>query len=410
MARTVFCDAGGGRRRGYARLMTSAFCLLLISTMMVGCSLDNPTSPNAPADLTGQTTNQQFTFTGTIGVLSVSGTLSADDTSTITITAQVQDASGNPIQNLTTLTFSTNLGGFLQVDSGGIPFVASTASASTFNGLASVALQSVARGTGTATIIASLGSTTGSTTVVLEAAPVTGNISAAFGSTGAGAVTMTGTASTAVPLDVAVSATATDLSATVSPIAGARMRFRIVVDTTKDSGLGGQVRFVGNVDEVTTNASGVGATMIRVQHPGDVVVVADLVDPNTGQTVATSNEIILVAIGGSGVPTLALTFDDDSTVRALGGTTAPVSTGVIALAKNAAGQLLIGSTVRFIIASDTTGGASLSSGGLATTGGDGTATITARLNTPSQTVVIFAELLDSSGNVIATSNSIIANY
>ena len=145
MASTVFRDAGGGRRRGYARFMTSAFCLLLISTMMVGCNLDNPTSPNAPADLTGQTTNQQFTFTGTIGVLSVSGTLSADDTSTITITAEVKDASGNPIQNLTTVTFNTNLGGFPQLNSAGIQFVSSTASATTFNGLASVAFQSVAR-------------------------------------------------------------------------------------------------------------------------------------------------------------------------------------------------------------------------------------------------------------------------
>jgi len=399
--------------------MTSAFCLLLISTMMVGCSLDNPTSPNAAADLTGQTTNQQFTFTGTIGVLSVSGTLSADDTSTITITAQVQDASGNPIQNLTTLTFSTNLGGFLQVDSGGTAFVSSTASATTFNGLASVAFQSVGRGTGTATIVASLGSTTGSTTVVLEVAAVTGSISAAFGSTGAGAVTMIGTASTAVPLDVAVSATATDLSATASPIAGARMRFRIVVDTTKDSGLGGQVRFVGSVDEVTTNASGVGATMIRVQHPGDVVVVADLVDPNTGQTVATSNEIILVVSTNAGIssPSLALTFDDETTVKILGGTGPAVSVGLIATAKDAAGALLGGSTVRFTIDSDTTGGATLSSNGTATTGGTGTATITATLTTPTQSVVIFAELLDSSGNVVLDSNgnpirsnSIIAYY
>ena len=410
MARTVFCDAGGGRRRGYARLMTSAFCLLLISTMMVGCSLDNPTSPNAPADLTGQTTNQQFTFTGTIGVLSVSGTLSADDTSTITITAQVQDASGNPIQNLTTLTFSTNLGGFLQVDSAGIPFVASTASASTFNGLASVAFQSVGRGTGTATIVASLGSTTGSTTVVLEAAPVTGSISAAFGTTGAGSTSITGQASPSVPFDQDISATATDFSTIAQPIAAATMRFRIIVDTTDETTTNEQVRFIGGIDEAITNTAGVGATKIRVQGPGDVVIVVDLVDPNTGQTVATSNTIILVTSGGSNVPSLTLAFEDDSTVISLGGSAAPVSTGVIALAKNAAGALLGGSTVRFTIASDTTGGATLSSGGTAITGGDGTATIIATLTTPTQAVVIFAELLDSSGNVIATSNSIIATY
>ena len=236
MARTVFRDAGGGRRRGYARLMTSVFCLLLISTMMVGCDLNNPTSPNSPGDLTGQTTNQQFTFTGTIGVLTISGTLVADDVSTITITAEVKDEAGNPIQNLTTVTFNANLGGFVVgVDTDGVNIVASTATATTFNGLASVAFQSFGRATGTATIVASLGLTTGSTTVVLEAAPVTGNISATFGATGTGSTSTTGTASSTVPLDLDISAIAKDLTSLAAPIAGATMRFRIVTDTTDET-------------------------------------------------------------------------------------------------------------------------------------------------------------------------------
>lgn len=410
MARTVFRDAGGGRRRGYVRLMTSVFCLLLISTMMAGCDLKNPTSPNEAGDLTGQTTNQQFTFTGTIGVLTISGTLVADDVSTITISAEIKDAAGAPIQNLTTVTFSANLGGFVVgVDAGGLAIVASTTTATTFNGLASVAFQSVGRATGTATIVASLGSTTGSTTVVLEVAPVTGNISAAFGPTAPGTTSATGAASSAVPLDQQISAIATDLTSLAAPIAGATMRFRILSDSTDETTTNEPVIFVGGVDTVTTNTLGVGSTVIRVQGPGDVVIVADLVDPNTGQTVATSNSIILVTSGGNTVPTLTLVFDDDSTVTSLGGTTADVSIGVIATAKDAAGTLLSGSTVRFTIASDTTGGATLSSG-TATTGGSGTATITATLTTAMQSVVIFAELLDSSGNVVATSNSIIANY
>lgn len=410
MARTVFCDAGGGRRRGYARLMTSAFCLLLISTMTVGCDLNTPTSPNAAGDLTGQTPNQQFTFSGTIGVLSVSGTLSADDVSSVTISAEVKDDAGNPIQNLTTITFSANLGGFVVgVDANGLNIVSSTAPATTFNGLASVAFQSAGRVTGTATIVASLGSTTGSTKVVLEAAPVTGNISAAFSSTGSGATTKIGVASVAVPLNVDIGAIATDLTALAAPIAGATMRFRILSDSTDETTTNEPVIFVGRVDTVTTNTSGVGATVIRVEGPGDVVIAVDLVDPNTGQTVATSNSIILVTTGGSNVPTLTLAFDDEATVTSFGGTGAPVSKGVIATAKNAAGALLSGSTVRFTIASDTTGGATLSAGA-ATTGGSGTATITATLTTATQSVVIFAELLDSNGTVIATSNSIIASY
>jgi hypothetical protein len=398
--------------------MTSAFCLLLISTLMVGCDLSNPTSPNVPADLTGQTTNQQFTFTGTIGFLTISGTLVADDSSTVTITVEVKDAAGNPIQNLTSVAFNANLGGFITgVDSAGANIVVSSATASTFNGRASIDFQSLGRSTGTATIIASLGAVSSSTTVELEPAPVAGNISAAFGVSGTGSTSMTGTASTSVPLDVDISAIANDLTATADPIAGATMRFRIETDTTDETTTNDPVAFVGGVDTVTTNTSGIGAAKIRVQGPGDVVIFVDLIDPSTELTVATSNPIILVTAGGSTVPTLGLLFDNDSTVADLSGTGAPVSIGLIATAKDAAGAALGGVTVRFRIVSDTTGGATLGAGGAttltATTSGGGTATITTTLTTATQSVVIVAELLDGSGNVInppGTSNSVIANY
>ena len=66
LARAMFHDAGGGKRRASAGFVTPVFCLLLISMMVVGCSLDSPSSPNTPGNLTGQTTNQQFTFSGSL--------------------------------------------------------------------------------------------------------------------------------------------------------------------------------------------------------------------------------------------------------------------------------------------------------------------------------------------------------
>ena len=198
------------------------------------------------------------------------------------------------------------------------------------------------------------------------------------------------------------------------------MRFRIVVDTTDDSGLGGQVHFVGSVDEVTTNTSGVGATMIRVQHPGDVVIVADLVDPNTGQTVATSNEIILVTTQGATSPTIALTFSDGTSATFAGGGVAPaqVTEAIIAVVKDADGNVLAGATVRFTIRSDTTAGgltgATFADGTtgptLVTTSSVGEATTAITLRTVTQTVVLRAELLDSNGAVVAVSGEIIATY
>ena len=94
-----------------------------------------------------------------------------------------------------------------------------------------------------------------------------------------------------VPLDLDVSTLVTDTSgATPAPLAGGTVRFRITRDTSTGSG-NGPARFVVR-DDVLTSATGVATNILRIVGAGDVVVVADLIDPNTGDVTATSNQII----------------------------------------------------------------------------------------------------------------------
>jgi hypothetical protein len=383
--------------------------LLLTAVVLAGCNLNTPVAPNTDGQLTGQTTNQQFVFTGTISISAGGFTLTADDTATVTITANVRDASGNPVPNLTTIVFSTNLGAF--VTEAGLTTVAT---ATTFNGIAQVFFSSSNRQAGTATITASLGTVASSVNVTLEAEPVTGTLSASFGTTGTGATSSTGMIppGTHGQLDVDISAEALDLAGVA--IVGATVRFRIVTDTTDELTTNEPVEFVGS-STTTTNSSGIAGALIRVRGPGDVVIDADLIDPVTGQTVATSNEIILVTTASTTIPTLVLNFDDDSTTIELGGTVAPVSVGVEATATNAAGNPVPNATVRFVIRSDSAGTAFF--GGQAPgasqtvqTSSAGVAFTSITLTAPTQNVLIGAEWLDAAGNVIATATNIRAVY
>jgi len=411
MARSRFRDGGGGQRRANAGFTTSAWSLLLLTAVaLAGCNLTTPVSPNTDGQLTGQTQNQQFVFTGTISVSAFGFTLTADDTSTVTITADVRDASGNPVPNLTTIVFSTNLGAF--VTEAGLTTVAT---ATTFNGLAQVTFSSFNRKAGTATITASLGQVASSVNVTLEPEPVTGSISAAFGSTGTGSTTSTGEASAAVPLNVEISAEALDL--TGAAIVGATVRFRIITDTTDELTTNEPVEFVGS-SSTTTNSSGVATALIRVQGPGDVIIEADLIDPVTNQTVSTSNQIILITSQGQEGPSIALTFSDGSSaVFSFGAPGGPATELIIAAVEDATGKPLSGATVRFTMRSDTGATAATFSDGTgvggsvtSTTSSVGEATQTVTLHASPQTVVIRAELLDASGAVVAVSSDIIATY
>jgi len=382
-------DVGGGRRRAYAKVMTTAFCLLLISTLMVGCNLNSPSSPNTGSQLTGQTTNQSYSFTGTIVLSKTAGSVDADDATTVTIIATVRDASGNPVPNLATVTFSTDLGGFvIGVDGGGNNVTATTATATTFNGQATVEFQSSGRLIGTAHITAGLGGVNGSTTVTLEAAPVTGTIALTFGASGTGAITSTGAANQNDPLDTTVSVLAEDFDG--DPIAGARVKFRIIQDTTEPNRPA--VWLTSNT--TSTGPDGVAANIVRVSGPGVVTMEADLIDPVTGNTTATSNAIILTATAAE---ELTLTFANGATVYTNG---AAYNVGISALLRDYNGDVVAGKRVVFTIDSDTTSGATLSK----TSGDtdlDGRVNVT--LTVPSiGSVTVKAALLDATGNVIVS--------
>ena len=406
MARTMLRDVGGGRRCGNARLIVSAWCVLLLVAVLSGCDLTDPASPNDPANLTGQTTNQTFVFTGTISVSSSAGTLLADDTATVLLVVDVKDSSGAPIQNLTTVGFSTDLGAF---NIGGGLFTA--AQVTTFNGAAQILFQSANREAGTATVTASIGNVSSSSSITLEAAPFAGTIALAFGTSGTGAVTLTGAASALVPLDANIGVTALDDDG--DPIAGANVSLRIIEDTTADNTSNPNAEFTTS-RHTTTGTDGSAVTILRTYGPGTVAVVADLFEPNTGALVATSNRIILTT---TATPTViaTLTFSDGVTTSFT--TSGPYSftEGITVRVTNAAGTPLAGLTVLFTIETDTTSAGATLSNSVAVTDGTGTATSVITIPDAGSNplvpaaVSILAKVVDSSNAavVLATSNVIV---
>jgi hypothetical protein len=390
-------DGGGGRRRAHAKVMTSALCLLLISTLMAGCDLNNPTSPNNASQLTGQNTNQSFSFSGTITVSKSAGSVDADDVTTVTIIATVRDASGNPVPNLTTVTFSTDLGAFFveeqtSGDAGTVRIVSPVFQATTFNGQAQAEFQSSGRIIGTARITASLGGVSGSTTVALEPAPVAGTIGLTFGASGEGDITATGSANQNAPLEKTVSVVAKDFDD--NPIAGATVKFRIVEDTTEPNRPAVWV----SSNTSSTGPDGIAANIVRVSGPGVVAMEADMIDPITGNLVATSNRIILTTTADE---ELTLAFANGATTYSAN---AAYSVGISALLRDYNGDVVAGKRVVFSIDSDTTTGATLSKTSV-DTGQDGRAGVT--LTVPSiGSVTVKAALLDADGSVIVSATVI----
>lgn len=404
MASTFFRDVGGGRRRAYAKAVSAALCLLLISTLTVGCDLDSPASPNDPDDLTGQTTNQSFTFNGSIIVAASGTSITADDTESVTVVATIRDASGDPVPNLTTVTFSSNIGGFLSTDAAGNPVILPAVNATTFNGQATATFLSRGRIAGPAIITVSLGTVTGSTSVNLEIEPVEGSLSLAFGTSGEGTITMSGVATEASPLDATVGVTAEDTEG--NPIAGATVRFIIVHDSTDEQTDNDAAEWLAG-SSATTGSSGTAANVLRVFGPGDIVIEAQIFDPNLGTVVATSNRIFLTT-KKSFIASLAFSGGGSSFTAA-----APYTQGIVATATDLQGNPQEGLTVRFEITDDTTdGGASLSTSVGVT---DASGTVTSSVTVPDDAagagsaVSIQMSIVDSSGAVLATSNVIIAS-
>ncbi len=389
MVRTMVKNARGGRRRGRGGIMTPVFCLLLVSTMIAGCNLDSPSTPNTPGDLTGQTTNQVFSFSGSINVSSITGTLAADDLSTITISAEVRDDAGNPVSNFTSVTFNTDLGGFLVV-AGGALAVVDRATAYTSNGVAQVELQSVNRQTGVATVVASLGTTTASSTVTIEPAAVAGSVSLGFTS-GTGPITMTGSASQNKPLDVTVGVLALDLAG--DAISGAKVRFRIIQDTTDEGSPNDAAHWLTS-STTNTGALGDAVNILRVYGSGVIALDAELIDPVSSETIARSNRIILTTAASLIVklnfPNGATTFTGP----------APYNVDLLSAVFDATNSPQPGLQVRFTIVNDGTSGASLTTSHGTTDSQGRTST---RLRVPSTGVVtVKAGLYDATNTEIAS--------
>jgi hypothetical protein len=273
-------------------------------------------------------------------------------------------------------------------------------SATTFNGIAQAELRSQNRQTGTATVTVSLGTTSGSAEVEFEPAAVIGTLSLGFGTSGTGAGTKTGSANQNDPLDETVGVTAEDLDG--DPIAGATVRFRIVQDTTDEGSPNEPAHFLTS-DTTSTGGSGTAVNILRVYGAGVIAIEADLIDPVTGETVATSNRIILTTTAAEA---LKLAFNNG--LATFTGN-APFNVGIVARLFDETGAALGGRLVRFTIQSDNTGGASLS----VTTGTtDGNGRTTTSLHVPSvgggETVTVKAALYDANGTEI-TSATVTAN-
>ena len=387
LARAMFHDAGGRKRRPSAGIVTSAFCLLVISMMVVGCGTDSPSSPNTPGQLTGQTTNQLFSFSGSIRVTSASGTVAADDMSTVTISAEVND-SGGLVPNGMLVRFHTDLGVFVDPVTG---LTDTTFNAGTFNGVAEVEFQSLGRQTGTANITASISDKSSSTKVVLEPAAVSGTLSLFFDA--GPAVVKTGeSANQNEPLDVIVGVSATGLDGT-SPASGATVRFNIVQDTTDEAGPNDAAHWLVSSTTVT-GSTGAATNILRVYGSGVVVMEAELIDPTTGDVLARSNRIILTTTASLIVK---LAFNDGSTTHT---GNAPYSVGLVSAVYDGTNIPRPGMQVRFTIESDSTGGATLSST-IGTTDASGKTTTSVRLP-GAGSVTIKAALYDAENNVIAS--------
>lgn len=377
-----------------AGLVLPAVAFLAVALALVGCNLSTPTEPDP--SLSGTTSNQDISFSGTITLTSSSPTVPADDLTTVTITADVRDASGRPVQNLTPVLFSTDLGQFV-TEGGGT----SAAEVGTFNGQASVAFSSFDRLAGTATISATVGDVTRILRVELEVAPVSGFVDLSFGS---GETILDGTVSPITPFRTPLLAVASGTDG--APLAGVLVRFRIVKDNSTGSGRGG-ARFEGFA-ETRTNSSGEATNQLIVFGEGQVILEADLVDPNTGGVVSTSNQIILVTEEpeNAGVTIITLTVGDGGVTQT---ESAPFSAPLTATVTRDS-EPRVGVIVRFTIRTPADPDGTLANAGTSQTDANGQAANV--LNVASTASVgdswsIFAEVLDSGGSVIATSNDVI---
>ena len=189
---------------------------------------------------------------------------------------------------------------------------------------------------------------------------------------------------------------------------GVQVNFRIISDTILHGPVPG-ARFVGPSTSFT-DQNGKAVAQIRVVGIGEIVLVADMIDPQTGDVTGTSNQIIATTTAAL---LAQLTFDDGSTSFTKTASTPPGYTeGIVVTVTDTSLTAVPGVTVRFSITADTTtAGATLSSS-LAVTDANGQATSAVTVPDDAaaagSSVTILAEVIDGNNNVLATSNTIVA--
>jgi len=396
---TTHSNSGSRRWSRGAQLAVWGCALFLVAALVPGCGLDSPTSPNQPGDLQGNTPNQWSNFQGSIRIVVPTTDLPADDTTALAITAVVTTDAGQPATNLTPVTFSTNIGTF------GDPAAATamtSATVTSFGGSSTAELRSFQRGSGTATVYASVGNVSTSVKLDLKYVEVRGSLSLVFRVLGQDSSFLTGPASAASPFYAGLVGTALD--DTGNPLSGVMVNFRITIDGTLGSGLG-PARLDGEPVSYT-NSIGEAFNQLEVVGSGKVVLEADLVDPVTNVIVATSNQIILRTVE---TVFLQLTYDDGSTSKSGTGTKT-----IKATATDAAGDPVEGVFIRFEIQDDATDGASVNPASAVTDAtGVATSTLTIPVNASlvgGEITTVVARVVDSSGDVLASSNTITNSY
>lgn len=363
------------------------FAVLLVLAM-VACSTDTPTSPTAPASLDGQNPNENASFSGSITMFG-GGTALADGGTDVPLVIEVRDRQGNPAQNFTPVSVSTNLG-TVRAPGDDPDLAGSSVQVTTFGGQAQVLVRSTSAGV--AQISAWIADVLSQAFVQFEAGPSTDVIALAFRVAGSDTSTVQGVS----PFLATVVATVTDEDG--AALSGRQVRFRIVSDSAGSS--------LTASPKGLTDTSGEAANVLKASSIGTVSLEADLLDGD-GNVVGKSNQIVATITNASDEYQVTLTFADGGTFTAAEpGATTGLECEVV---DRATGETLSAVKVRFRIVSDSaqTDPAKLAHTGTSLTDGSGVASNAVTAYQTDTRVVIVVDVLDAGGALLAGSNQVV---
>lgn len=387
------------RRSAFTLHQSAAASVVWLLLFLVGCQgLNDPAAPNST--LTGNNPNATATFAGVITLNGQGGTVPADGTTDILVSARALDAAGNPIANGIAINFATTLGSVRA--SGADPTTAGTSTpVISFEGKAVVAVRSAA--SGTAEVTAWIADVASRVVIEFERVPLQGTVDMIFRTATGDSPSIVTTA----PTNALLVGIAKDTTGAV--LGGVQVRFRIGRDTTASSGKG--EAYFGGSPLVLTNSSGEAYNTLFVKGVGEVVVFSRLLDATTGELIATSGPITLITTEIQATASITLTFDDRSTT---GTGTVDTPAGMTAkVFSERTDEVLVGIPVRFRIVSDTTDTPTFDPAELANPLSSSTNSLGEAFNAiiahdSGAVVVIEVEALDpATGAVIARSNQIV---